>query len=203
MKGRNRASYFLLIITFSFAQISCDRKQQSGPTVQESRTVKVKIETSMGNMIVELYPDKAPITVENFLKYVDRKFYDGTIFHRIERGVVIQGGGYTEDLREKRADKPIKNEAKNGLKNERGTIAMARTSAIDSATCQFFINLRDNQQWNHINDQQWGYGYAVFGKIVDGLEVIDKIGNTPVTTRGGMANVPINPVFIISIRRVE
>lgn len=163
---------------------------------------KVLITTSLGKITVELYPDKAPITVKNFLAYVDDHFYDGTIFHRVVPGFVIQGGGFDKDMHKKPTRPPIKNEAGNGLKNEAGTIAMARTSVVDSATSQFYINLKDNPFLDHRDNTARGFGYAVFGRVVDGMGVVRKIAAVPRTRNGIYANVPVEPVVIKSIRVV-
>jgi len=160
----------------------------------------VVMETSMGTIEIELYQDKAPITVKNFLKYAEEKFYDGTIFHRVIQNFMIQGGGFTVDMQRKETHDPIKNEATNGLKNERGTIAMARTSVIDSATSQFFINVKDNFFLNHKSDSPDEYGYAVFGKVVKGMDVVDKINSVKTGKKGRYQDVPIEPVVIKSIR---
>lgn len=163
---------------------------------------KVIIETSLGQMVAELYEDKAPITVKNFLSYVDEKFFDGTIFHRVISNFMIQGGGFTPDMNQKSTKAPIKNEADNGLKNERGTLAMARTMVIDSATCQFFINHRNNDFLNFRAPTVNGYGYCVFGKVVEGLDVLDKIAEVKTISHpSGHQDVPAEPVEIISIKR--
>jgi cyclophilin family peptidyl-prolyl cis-trans isomerase len=164
---------------------------------------KVLLKTSKGDITVELYPDKAPGTVKNFLAYVDAKFYDGLIFHRVIKGFMIQGGGLTADFSTRPAQSPIKNEAGNGLKNDRGTIAMARSGEVDSATCQFFINHVNNDFLNHTADTPEGFGYCVFGQVVAGLEVVDAIATTPTMTVHGMKDVPRETVTIISVRRVE
>jgi len=164
---------------------------------------RVLMKTSKGDIVIELFADKAPITVKNFLSYVDEKFYDGTIFHRVVKGFVIQGGGLTADFVTKKTKPPIKNEANNGLKNLRGTIAMARTSDINSATCQFFINLVDNSFLDHRDDTPEGFGYAVFGRVVSGLEVVDAIGNSPTMTYRGYRDVPRETITIISISRIK
>lgn len=164
---------------------------------------KVIIKTSKGDITIELYADKAPITVKNFLSYADEKFYDGTIFHRVIKGFMIQGGGLTPDLQEKSTKPPIKNEATNGLKNKRGTIAMARTPVIDSATSQFFINHVDNASLNHRNSTPDGFGYCVFGKVIKGLDVVDAIANVKTMSRRGQMNVPSETITIISIHRIE
>ncbi|MFQ6109270.1 MAG: peptidylprolyl isomerase [Candidatus Aminicenantales bacterium] len=164
---------------------------------------KVIIKTSMGDITLELYAYKAPITVGNFLSYVDEEFYDGTIFHRVIKNFMIQGGGYTEDFAEKPSKPPIKNEAANGLKNLRGTIAMARTPEINSATCQFFINHVDNPFLDHKDNTPEGYGYAVFGKVTEGMDVVDAIASVRTMIKHGMRDVPRETITIISIRRKE
>jgi len=165
---------------------------------------QVEIKTSLGAIVVELDPANAPLTVENFLKYVKAKHYDGTMFHRVMPGFMIQGGGFTPDFKEKPTDKPIKNEAANGLKNAAGTIAMARTGEPHSATAQFFINVADNRPLDFRFPTFEGYGYAVFGKVVKGMDVVEHIVKVP--TGPGPAphqNVPVKPVIIKSIRLVE
>ena len=158
----------------------------------------VLLETSMGNIKVELQPQEAPISVSNFLAYVKEGYYDGLIFHRVIRGFMIQGGGFTKDMREKRpSHPPIKNEAGNGLKNDRGTIAMARTGMVDSATAQFFINVVNNDFLNHVDDTPRGFGYAVFGKVVEGMDVVDKIRAVPTGRVSMYEDVPKEPVTII------
>ena len=158
----------------------------------------VVLDTSLGAITLELYPDKAPITVENFLKYVDEGFYDNLIFHRVMSGFMVQGGGMTDQMVEKSVGKhrPIKNESSNGLSNDRGTVAMARMANPNSATCQFFINHVDNPNLN-----TYGGGYTVFGKVIDGIDVVDKIAKVPTTTRGPHENVPLKPVYIKSAKR--
>ncbi len=160
----------------------------------------VVMETSMGTIEIELYQDKAPISVKNFLGYVNDKFYDDTIFHRVIDNFMIQGGGFTADMKQKTAKDPIKNEASNGLKNERGTLAMARTNIIDSATCQFFINLVDNSNLDHKDTTARGYGYAVFGKVTTGMDIVDKIRTVKTGSKEHHQNVPIEPVIIKSVR---
>lgn len=164
---------------------------------------KVLMKTSQGDITIELYQDKAPISVGNFLSYVDNKFYDGTIFHRVIKGFMIQGGGLTADFQEKAAKPPIKNEAANGLKNERGTIAMARTPVVDSATCQFFINHKNNSFLDHRDNSEEGYGYAVFGKVIAGMDVVDAIANAPTGTIHGYEDVPRETVTIISVQKIN
>ncbi|MFH1438796.1 MAG: peptidylprolyl isomerase [Pseudomonadota bacterium] len=161
---------------------------------------RVIIETSMGNITVELNAEKAPISVKNFLSYVDKSFYDGTTFHRVIKGFMIQGGGFEPGLKKKQTDPPIKNEADNGLKNDRGTIAMARTGVVDSATSQFFINHVDNDMLDHKDTSTKGYGYCVFGKVVEGMDVVDKIAGVGTTVAGMMKDVPAEDVMIKSIK---
>ncbi len=158
----------------------------------------VILSTTEGDIKIELDAEKAPITVENFLGYVDAKFYDGTIFHRVIPDFMIQGGGFDEKMSQKKTQAPIKNEADNGLTNDRGTLAMARTSDVNSATAQFFINLKDNDFLNHGSRD---FGYAVFGKVVDGMDVVDKIAATPTGRKGGQSDVPTKPILINSARR--
>jgi len=173
-------------------------------TIQANKTnPKVIMKTSMGDITIELYPDKAPITVKNFFSYVDEKFFDGTIFHRVMKRFMIQGGGLTPDFTEKPTKPTIKNEAANKLKNKRGTIAMARMPEKDSATSQFFINHVDNPGLDHRDNTPEGYGYAVFGKVINGMDIVDAIANVTIMTKSGRANVPRETITIISIRRVE
>jgi len=168
--------------------------------IVKSQSNVVKLETSMGNIVIELNEQAAPVTVKNFLGYVEAGFYDGTIFHRVIPGFMIQGGGFTKQMAEKDTRAPIINEAKNGLSNEKGTIAMARTSDPDSATAQFFINHRDNDFLNYIDDNK--AGYAVFGKVTEGMDVVDAIASVKTTTRNGMEDVPVEPVIIQSAKVV-
>ena len=164
--------------------------------------VKVKMETNYGDIVLELDQEKAPITVKNFLQYTDNKFYDGTIFHRVIDNFMIQGGGLTENMKEKTTLSEIKNEADNGLKNEVGTIAMARTSIVDSATSQFFINVKDNDFLNHRGKNPRDYGYTVFGKVVEGMNVVNKIKTVPTTMKDGMQDVPSEPIVIKKVTRL-
>jgi cyclophilin family peptidyl-prolyl cis-trans isomerase len=169
----------------------------------EAANPKVLLKTSRGDITIELFPDKAPVTVKNFLSYVNEKFYDGLIFHRVIKGFMIQGGGLTADLATRTAKPPIKNEAGNGLKNTRGTLAMARSGEINSATCQFFINHVDNDFLDHRDETAPGFGYCVFGQVTSGLDIVDAIATTPTMTVHGMKDVPRETVTIISIRRLE
>ena len=157
----------------------------------------------MGDIKVKLNPDKAPITVVNFLKYVDDKDYDGTIFHRVIPDFMIQGGGFTPDMNKKTTNDPIINEAGNGLLNERGTIAMARTMIVDSATNQFFINTKDNKFLNHRSKDPRGYGYCVFGKVISGMDVVDKIEKVETGKKESFQDVPQKTIKIISITRIK
>jgi cyclophilin family peptidyl-prolyl cis-trans isomerase len=160
----------------------------------------VVIETSAGTIKVELFADKAPVTVKNFLGYVDDKFYDGTIFHRVIPNFMIQGGGFEPGMREKPTKAPIINEASNGVANDRGTIAMARTRVPNSATAQFYINLKDNPGLNKAHDPA-GVGYCVFGKVLEGMDVVDRIAQAQTADRGGHEAVPADDILIKSIRK--
>jgi len=162
----------------------------------QSATPRVKLATSVGDIVVELDEAKAPKTVENFLQYVKDKHYDGTVFHRVIDGFMIQGGGFTADLQQKPTRAPIPLEASNGLKNDKYTIAMARTGNPNSATSQFFINVKNNDSLNAPNPD--GYGYTVFGKVVSGTDVVDKIRAVATGNKGGMQNVPLEAVTIKS-----
>ena len=158
----------------------------------------VILETSVGVISVELFEDQAPVTVANFLEYVDAGFFDGTIFHRVIPNFMIQGGGFIDDMREKPTRDPIKNEADNGVKNERGTLSMARTSDINSATSQFFINIADNKFLDH---SERDFGYAVFAKVVEGMDVMDQIARVKTGNKGGHQDVPVEPIVIQSATR--
>lgn len=171
------------------------------PAGAAGRNPVVLMETSLGSVKVELYPDKAPVTVKNFLGYVKQGFYDGTVFHRVIAGFMVQGGGFSADLKEKPTGKPIKNEAANGLRNDRGTIAMARTMDPDSATAQFFINLVNNDGLNRPRPD--GHGYAVFGRVIEGMETVDRIAAVRTGVRRGMGDVPLEPVVIKSVKAVK
>jgi cyclophilin family peptidyl-prolyl cis-trans isomerase len=160
---------------------------------------KVLMKTSKGDITIELYPTKAPVTVKNFLGYVKDGFYNGTIFHRVIPGFMIQGGGLSAEMHEKSGKAQIKNEAGNGLKNLRGMMAMARTSEVDSATCQFFINLKDNGFLDHKDSTAEGFGYCVFGKVIAGMDVVDAIAAVKTGNRGPYENVPREPITILSV----
>ena len=158
----------------------------------------IRFETSLGDFTVELFEKEAPLSVANFLEYIDSGFFDGTIFHRIVPGFVIQGGGFTEDMTQKRTNPPVKNEADNGLKNSRGTLSMARTNDINSATSQFFVNLKDNDFLDHTRGN---FGYAVFAKVTAGMDVIDKIAAVETGRKRGFDDVPVEAVIMKSVRR--
>lgn len=165
--------------------------------------MKVRLNTSHGEIILSLNKEKAPITVENFVSYVKSGHYDGTIFHRVIYDFMIQTGGMDADMNEKPTNKSIKNEANNGLGNLSGTVAMARTSDPHSASAQFFINTNDNAFLNFSSETDDGWGYCVFGEVVEGSETVDKIEDTPTTTKTGHQNVPEEPVVIISTEIIE
>ena len=181
---------------FGFGRSAGDAGPGGEPVDPTPRVVL--LETSLGAIRVEVYPDKAPATVRNFLEYVREGHYNGTIFHRVIPSFMIQGGGMTPDMREKRTRRPVKNEATNGLKNERGTLAMARTAVVDSATAQFFINLKDNRPLDHRDETARGFGYAVFGKVIEGMDVVDRIAEVQTGRKAMHDDVPLEPVLIRS-----
>jgi len=207
----------LLLGTVSILAGGC-RSDSSGPPAEAGRGAAyssaqaprgatdakphVGMYTSEGKVVIELWPDKAPQTCANFLRYVDERFYDGTIFHRVIDGFMIQGGGFTVDMEEKPTHPAIPNEASEELKNVRGTIAMARTPAVDSATSQFFINVTDNPSLDHRDESVRGFGYCVFGKVVEGMDVVDRIRKVPTTRTGPYTDVPTEPVLIEAVRRL-
>jgi cyclophilin family peptidyl-prolyl cis-trans isomerase len=172
--------------------------EPAAPT-QENKLVYYRMTTSMGDIVLELNAEKAPISTKNFGAYVDKGFYDGTVFHRVIENFMIQGGGFTPEMQQKKADPPIKNEWKNGLKNKRGTICMARTQIADSATSQFFINVKDNA---FLDDPRDGAAYAVFGRVVGGMDVVDKIKDVKTGVRGGHQDVPVEPVVIKKVAKI-
>ena len=193
MKRRLALMTLALFPVLAFAEPAKEAEKPAAPAAKITKTAKVRLKTSSGDIVLELNAEKAPVTVENFLSYVKKKHYDGTVFHRVIDGFMIQGGGSTqvgETLTEKETGKGIINESQNGLKNDRGTIAMARTSDPNSATAQFFINVVDNGMLNYPSSG----GYAVFGKVVEGMDVVDKIKATK--TRSG--DVPVEPITIKS-----
>jgi peptidyl-prolyl cis-trans isomerase B (cyclophilin B) len=186
---------FLLALALGFVLMG-------GVVLGQGKNPVVEMDTSEGKIKIELFEDKAPITVKNFLKYVDDKHYDGTIFHRVISDFMIQGGGMEPGLKEKETRSPIKNESTNGLENKRGTIAMARTGVPDSATSQFFINVKDNPFLDKAKARD-KVGYAVFGRVTDGLDVVDRIRKVETGNQGGHENVPVKDVVIKSARRVK
>lgn len=173
------------------------------PPPEQKELPMVLIKTSLGDMKVELFEKEAPVTVKNFLHYVDDGFYSGTIFHRVIPGFMVQGGGFDAKMQQKPTRAQIKNEATNGKKNLRGTLAMARTGVIDSATSQFFINVVDNAFLDHTAPNDRGFGYCVFGRITEGLDVADKIVQVKSSRSGMHENVPVEPVLILEVQRVE
>ncbi len=172
-------------------------------SITQAETTMVKMDTNQGTIILELDADKAPTTVKNFVTYANEGFYDGTIFHRVISNFMIQGGGFTEDMSQKTTHDPIKNEANNGLKNSNGTIAMARTGDPHSATAQFFINVKDNDFLNFSSETPQGWGYAVFGKVTEGMDVVNKIKDTSTSTNGPYQDVPIEAIIIEKVTIVE
>lgn len=173
------------------------------PLAAEDNNPRVLLVTNMGEIEIELYSKKAPVSVENFLAYVQSGFYNGTLFHRVIDGFMIQGGGYDLTMNAKTTRSPIANEAKNGLHNKRGTIAYARTESIHSATSQFFINLVDNDFLDHTGDTPNRFGYAVFGKVTRGMHVVDAIGKVKTESRYSMDDVPAKPVVLLSAKVLE
>ncbi len=171
--------------------------------MSDEKNPQVLMETSMGGVKIELFKDKAPITVRNFLSYVKEGFYDGLIFHRVIGTFMIQGGGFDENMIQKKTKFAIKNEATNGLSNKRGTLAMARTNVVDSATSQFFINVVDNDFLDNRGKTADQFGYAVFGQVVEGMEVVDAIKGVKTGNKGGHSDVPLEPVVIKSMTLVE
>lgn len=194
MKTRN----FFTLAGLSLLSLTSVMSQDAAPA-EAPKPVKVTLETSKGTIELELNAEKAPITVANFVSYVKKGHYDGTIFHRVIPGFMAQGGGFTPEMEQKPTDAPIKNEGQNGLTNVRGTIAMARTSVLDSATSQFFINVVDNAGLDYPNNG----GYAVFGKVTKGMDVVDAIVNAPTTVKAGMRDVPAEAILIKSAKLAE
>jgi peptidyl-prolyl cis-trans isomerase B (cyclophilin B) len=180
------------------------KQDENKAAAKQQEKTMVLIKTSMGNIKVELFDKQAPESVKNFLQYVDAKFYDNTIFHRVIDNFMIQGGGFTKDLVQKPTKAPVKNEASAELKNLKGTLAMARTPAVNSATAQFFINVLDNAFLDHKDESAAGFGYCVFGKVVDGMDVVDKIKAVKTGGRGQFrSDVPMDDITILEISRVK
>ncbi len=192
-------SVVILSLLVSLANAAAPAKK--APEKAPAKNPVVVMKTNLGEIEIELYQDKAPISVKNFLTYVNEKFYDGTIFHRVIKNFMIQGGGFDKAVKKKDTHAPIKNEATNGLKNTRGTLAMARTGVVDSATAQFFINVVDNAFLDHRSPDPRGFGYAVFGNVIKGMDVVDKIRNTPTAACGPFPkDCPTTQVVIESVR---
>ena len=189
-----RIIQLVLILSLACPFIHAEKK--------ETNTI-IKIETNYGNMIIELYSDKTPITVKNFLQYINESFYNDTLIHRVVPNKFIQGGGFEKNLSIKKTHPPIKNEATKTLPHLKGSIAMARTSIVDSATSHFFINLADNNEFNHISSSPAGYGYAVFGKVIDGLNIAYKISRVKTKKQGLLKELPIKEVVIKKVIVIE
>ena len=204
-----RLGALLIIALAALAVVGCgDGSAPPADDTEESSDVavgypRVELSTSIGTIQIELYPDKAPITVENFLVYVTEGFFDGTIFHRVVPGFVIQGGGFTPEMVEKDTRAPIENEASNGVRNLRGTICMARTSDPHSATSQFFINTKDNPALDHRGRSLRGWGYAVFGRVTEGMEVVEAIERVPRGRKNEHDDVPVDPIIIEKARLLD
>lgn len=210
----NATSRYVSIALFAAVAVGagCTKQQAAEPApakasaplkadVKPGEKPSVVFDTSMGAFTMELDPEKAPASVKNFLQYVDDGFYDGTIFHRVIPGFVVQGGGFSPDLEKKPTRGPVVNEANNGLKNDTGSVAMARTSDPNSATSQFYVNLRDNPALDHRDMSQAGMGYTVFGHVTEGMDVVQSIASVPRGQQKGMGDVPTEPVVIKSARR--
>ncbi len=187
--------YFAMLMMMAFS-FCCFADEGSG-------NPHVLVKTNKGEFEIELYEGKAPVTVKNFVRYVNDGFYDGTIFHRVIDGFMVQGGGFTKDMKEKDSREPISNEASNGLKNERGTLAMARTMVVDSASSQFFINVDDNDFLNHRSERPDEYGYAVFGRVVKGMDVVDLIKAVKTGSKHSHQDVPLETIVIEKAKVVE
>ena len=202
---KNAFSFFAAIVLGAITCMAQDSTVETTvtnePTTNQEIHPVVIIKTSKGDIQVELFQDKAPATVKNFLQYVDTKHYNGTIFHRVINGFMVQGGGFTKDFAQKPTQAPIKNEAANGLKNQKGTLAMARTSDVDSATSQFFINVADNAFLDFKSPTPQGFGYCVFGKVTKGMEVVDQITGVATTSHGPYDDVPVEAIEIIEITK--
>jgi cyclophilin family peptidyl-prolyl cis-trans isomerase len=195
----------ILLMAVSFTVMACNKKSQEVPVVSNQQVVagsksKVILETSMGSITLELDGEKAPISVANFLSYAKDGFYDGTIFHRVIKGFMIQGGGFDQQMEQKKTKAPIKNEASNGLSNGQYTISMARTNDPHSATAQFFINLVDNSR---LNKSAFQDGYAVFGKVIEGSEIVEQIGKVKTHREGYYDDVPVTPVILKSVKVIQ
>ena len=189
-----------LILTAALSAKPLPRFDPAPPPAGDERTPRAVLETNHGRIVIELYVEKAPVTVKNFLQYVDDQYYDGTIFHRVIAEFMIQGGGHVPGMGEKKTREPIKNESANGLTNERGTIAVARTANPDSGTAQFFINTKDNSFLDRAKSAD-RTGYCVFGRVIEGMDVVDRIRRVPTGQQGVHRDVPVQDVIIRSVRR--
>jgi cyclophilin family peptidyl-prolyl cis-trans isomerase len=190
---------FVMLLLVGLLQGAASPQAPAAPPEPAPGNPVAVISTTLGDITVELFKDKAPVSVDNFLQYVSEGFYTGTIFHRVERGFVIQGGGYTELLVEKATRAPIQNEATNGLKNLRGTLGMARKRELRSATAQFYINVSNNPVLDHRGFTPSEFGYAVFGRVLSGMDVVDRIASVRTAPAGGMDTVPVEPVIITGV----
>lgn len=190
----------LAVVVVAFLQAGSKPQQTPAPLTPAPGNPVAVISTNIGDITVELFKDKAPASVENFLRYVKDGFYSGTIFHRVQRGFVIQGGGYTADMVEKQTRPPILNEATNGLRNVRGTLGMARKRELRSATSQFYINVTNNIELDHRSYVPEDFGYAVFGRVLEGMDVVDRIAAVSTGRRGGHDSVPLEPVVITAVK---
>lgn len=200
-KNQKTQTNALVLFIYLFAFVLITWSFNTRAAVGVTADPELIIATNMGNIKIKLNSEKAPISTENFLKYVKNKHYEGTVFHRVIKDFMIQGGGFSADMKEKSTLPPIKNEAKNGLSNLRGSLAMARTNDVDSATAQFFINVVDNQRLDHIDDNR--YGYAVFGEVTKGMEIVDKIRAVKTTTKGEYSDVPEVAIKIKTIKLIN
>jgi peptidyl-prolyl cis-trans isomerase B (cyclophilin B) len=198
MNGSARIALAAFAVAFALPLAAAEpsARRSCADLLKGTSPMKVKLTTSMGPITIELDKAKAPVSAENFVKYVESGHYNGTIFHRVIDGFMVQGGGFDKEMRQKATNPPIKNEADNGLKNDKYTVAMARTQVPDSASSQFFINVKDNAFLNHTAKNVQGWGYAVFGKVVEGKDVVDKIQKVPTGSVRGMGDVPLEPVVI-------
>ena len=206
MKNNNIYKLGLCTFTLAFVLNSCSNKSDEAemPIIQETSMTQVTIKTSVGDIHLELDGEKAPITVENFVAIAKSGYYDGTIFHRVINGFMVQGGGLNADMSNKSSGTaPIQNEANNGLTNDRGTVAMARTMEPHSATGQFFVNHKDNGFLNHTGENSQGWGYAVFGKVTEGMDVVDAIADVETGSTGGHQDVPVEVITIESVTVAE
>ena len=198
-----QVSFFFIAAMMSLSGLCFSATTQDSQQMSESKHPIILIKTTAGDIKVELDAEKAPISVKNFLQYVNEGHYNGTIFHRVIDGFMVQGGGFTKDMQQKPVHAPIKIESDNGLKNTRGTLAMARTSDVNSATAQFFINVVDNSFLDFRAKNPSGYGYAVFGHVIEGMDIVDKIKKTKTGNKGAFENVPVESIEIIDAKQIS